>query len=229
MTSPHQLLLELRPETPPRLDNFVAGANAELLARLETLTGQDESGALYLWGPIGCGKSHLLTAAAAAAATQRPVVCLAADLVGTELALDAGALLVIDDVAKLAPDAQVTLFRAFNDTRRLGLQLLLAGDQPPLRLALREDLRTRIGQALIYEVQPLTDDEKSAALQRHALDRGMIIDAAVLNYLLRHGRRDLPSLIAMLNALDHASLEYKRPPTLPLLRELMQTALETGA
>jgi DnaA family protein len=49
----------------------------------------------------------------------------------------------------------------------------------------------------------------------------MPLDASVLDYLLRHGRRDLPSLMAMLNNLDRVSLEQKRPPTLPLLRELM--------
>jgi DnaA family protein len=54
----------------------------------------------------------------------------------------------------------------------------------------------------------------------------MLMDPAVVHYLLRHGRRDLPSLMAMLNSLDRASLEQKRPPTLPLLRELMQTSLD---
>ena len=110
--------------------------------------------------------------------------------------------------------------------RFLGLCMLLAGKEPPLRLGLREDLRTRIGQTLIYEIQSLSDDEKGAALRRHAIERGMLMDPGVVHDLLRHGSRDLPSLMAMLNSLDHASLEQKRPPTLPLLRELMQTTLD---
>jgi len=52
------------------------------------------------------------------------------------------------------------------------------------------------------------------------------MDPGVVHYLLRHGRRDLPSLMAMLDSLDRASLEQKRPPTLPLLRELMQSSLD---
>lgn len=226
MTSPQQLLLDLKPETPPRLENFIVGTNAELVAQIARLSTPAKTGALYLWGPAACGKSHLLTAVADGAKARRPVLHLAGADVGAELALDAGTLLVVDNAQQLAPAAQITLFRAFNDIRQLGLAMLLAGNEPPLRLTLREDLRTRIGQGLIYEIQALSDDEKAAALQRHAMDRGMVMDPVVLQYLLRHGRRDLPSLMAMLNALDHASLEFKRPPTLPLLRELMQSALE---
>lgn len=225
-TPQQQMLLDLKPEQPPTLENFVVGANAELVARLRNLGEASSFEALYLWGPQGCGKSHLLAATAEAARGKRPTVFLSSAEAGAELPLATGTLLVIDDVQRLGPEAQIALFRAFNAARFLGLALLLAGNEPPLRLALREDLRTRIGQTLIYEIQSLSDDEKAAALQRHAIERGMLMDPGVVHYLLRHGRRDLPSLMAMLNSLDRASLEQKRPPTLPLLRELMQTSLD---
>jgi DnaA family protein len=221
-----QMLLDLKPEQPPTLDNFVVGANAELLQRLRGLGDTRSFEALYIWGPPGCGKSHLLAATAATAQGQRTLVFLTGSEAGAELTLAPGTLLVIDDVQALSEEAQVALFRAFNAARFLGLAVLLAGGEPPLRLELREDLRTRIGQTLIYEIQSLSDDEKAAALRRHAIERGMLMDPGVVHYLLRHGRRDLPSLMAMLNSLDRASLEQKRPPTLPLLRELMQTSLD---
>ena len=225
-TRQRQMLLDLKQEQPPTLDNFVAGANAELVARLRNLCEANSFEALSIWGPAGCGKSHLLAATAEAARAQRPVVFLHGSEAGAELALAPGSLLVIDDVQALGPEAQIALFRAFNAARFLGLALLLAGTEPPLRLSLREDLRTRIGQTLIYEIQSLSDEEKGAALRRHAIERGMLMDPGVVHYLLRHGRRDLPSLMAMLNNLDRASLEQKRPPTLPLLRELMQTSFD---
>lgn len=225
-TRQQQMLLDLKPEQPPTLNNFVIGTNFELVARLRGLGDTGSFEALYLWGDAGCGKSHLLTAAAASAQNRRPVVHLHAAEAGAELPLAPGSLLVIDDIQQLGTEAQVALFRAFNAARFLGLALLLAGNEPPLRLGLREDLRTRIGQTLIYEIQSLSDDEKGAALRRHAIERGMLMDSGVVQYLLRHGRRDLPSLMAMLNSLDRASLEQKRPPTLPLLRELMQISLD---
>jgi DnaA family protein len=227
MDSPRQqMLLDLKPEQPPTLDNFVVGANAELLQRLRGLGDTRSFEALYIWGPPGCGKSHLLAATAEAARRQRSLVFLNGGEAGAELTLATGTLLVIDDVQGLSDEAQIALFRAFNAARFLGLAILLAGGEPPLRLELREDLRTRIGQTLIYEIQSLSDEEKAAALRRHAMERGMLMDPGVVHYLLRHGRRDLPSLMAMLNSLDRASLEQKRPPTLPLLRELMQTSLD---
>jgi DnaA family protein len=226
VTPQRQLLLDLKPGQPPTLDNFVVGANAELVERLGGLSHARNFESLYIWGPEGCGRSHLLEATAEAARVQRPVVFLRGTDAGSELKPPPGSLLVIDDLQGLAAEAQIALFRTFNSIRFLGLALLLAGNEPPLRLALREDLRTRIGQTLIYEIQSLSHDEKAAALKRHAIKRGMLMDASVVHYLLRHGRRDLPSLIAMLDNLDRASLEQKRPPTLPLLRELMQTSLD---
>ena len=221
-----QMLLDLKPEQPPTLDNFVVGANAELVQRLRGLGDTRSFEALYIWGPPGCGKSHLLAATADTARGQKPVMMLRGAEAGAELTLAPGSLLVIDDVQDLGADAQVALFRAFNAARFIGLALLLAGNEPPLRLGLREDLRTRIGQTLIYAIQSLSDDEKASALRRHAIERGMLMDSGIVHYLLRHGRRDLPSLMAMLDGLDRASLEQKRPPTLPLLRELMQTSFD---
>ena len=220
------MLLDLTPEQPPTLDNFVVGANAELLQRLRDLCDSHSFEALYVWGGAGRGKSHLLAATAGVAAKHRPVALLNAADAGGELPLAPGSLLVIDDIDALNPEAQIALFRAFNAARFTGLALLLSGTEPPLRLGLREDLRTRVGQTLIYEIQALSDEEKAAALRRHAIERGMLMDPGVVHYLLRHGRRDLPSLMAMLGSLDRASLEQKRPPTLPLLRELMQTSFD---
>jgi DnaA family protein len=219
------LLLDLKPEQPPTLDNFVAGANAELISRLRGLTDRGSFDAVYLWGASGCGKSHLLAATITAA--RRPSLLLAAPDAGAEIAIVPGMLLAVDDVHGLGDAAQVALFRTFNAARLAGLAILLAGREPPARLKLREDLRTRIGQTLVYEVKPLSDDEKSAALKRHALMRGMKVDEGLVRYLLSRGRRDLNSLMAVLDSLDRATLEQKRPATLPLLKEVMQLQFDT--
>lgn len=222
-----QLLLDLKLEQLPTLDNFVAGINAELVGRLHTLDQASGFDMLYLWGAPGSGRTHLLTATALACQAHRTTSLLNGADVDAELPLAPGGLLVIDDIDRLSPEGQVALFRAFNSARLLGLALLLAGPVPPLHLQVREDLRTRVGQSLIFEVKPLSDDEKSAALRCHALLRGMRVDDGLMQYLLRHGRRDLPSLMAVLNHLDQASLEQQRPATLPLLKEVMEFTFDT--
>jgi DnaA family protein len=227
MTALRQLLLDLNAEPPRTFDNFVAGdSNLELLSRLRGLAAADTFDAIYLWGPAGSGRSHLLAATAQWAARQRPCLHLPGARVGGELSLPRGGLLIVDDVDALDAQAQGALFRFFVAGAPGEQALLLAGLQPPLRLDLREDLRTRIGQTLVFEIKPLTDAHKSAALQQHAAQRGMRVDASVLQYLLHHCRRDMPALLAMLDALDQVSLERQRPPTLPLLREILQSALE---
>ncbi|PKO80455.1 MAG: DnaA regulatory inactivator Hda, partial [Betaproteobacteria bacterium HGW-Betaproteobacteria-13] len=205
------------------------GANSELVASL-SLLATDRSllpaPHLYLWGTSGKGRSHLLQAAVAvAAANGRQTHYLSADTVRDALPETPDALLAIDDIDRLRPEAQIALFNAFNRARLNGQSLLLAGLQPPLALALREDLRTRIGQSLIFEVQPLDDDSRAAILATLAERRGLRLGDDVVDFLMRHGRRDLPSLLAAFNALDAASLEQKRPITLPLLREMMQQGL----
>jgi DnaA-homolog protein len=202
-----QLLLDLKPNQAPRLDNFVAGGNAELVAQLETMTDPHCFDATYLWGPQGCGKSHLLAATAMHAAHRRPVSLMAGAETSAEIAVTPGALIAIDNVQALSDAAQIALFKIFNAARLAGLALLLSGAEPPSRLALREDLRTRIGQTLVFEVKSLTDDEKAAALSRHALMRGMRVDEGLVRYLLSHGRRDLPSLMTVLDILDRVTLQ----------------------
>lgn len=222
-----QLLLDIRPEQIPSLANFVVGDNAELFAHLNSLSDSDVFDQIYLWGPPGSGRSHLLRGVLARAEAQaRPVQWVDAAMLGDALAAAPGSLLIVDDVEALSGEAQITLFRTFNAARLTGLALLLAGAEPPLRLALREDLRTRIGATLVYEVKPLSDRDKADALSRHAKGRGMNVDTALIAYLLHHGRRDLPSLLAVLDLLDRTSLEQQRPLTLPLLREVMQDSLE---
>jgi DnaA family protein len=219
---PQQLTLDIRPEPHPAFENFVAGANAELVARLRALALPKTYDAVYLWGPAGCGRSHLLQATRAAAdAAGRRAILVAGEEAGAELPCPPGGLLVVDDVDRLDATAQVALFRAFNSARLAGLALLLAGPAPPLELKLREDLRTRIGQALVFQVKPLSDEEKAATLQNQARGRGLKVEDEVIGFMLRHAERDLPSLMAVLDALDRASLERKRPITVPLLKEML--------
>lgn len=221
-----QLTLDIRPAAEPSLANFVAGANADLLFALGQLARGEGSGAVYLWGPPGSGRTHLLQATCAAAREAgRGAGYSQAREIGADPAAPPGGLFAADDVESLAEAGQHALFRLFNATASSATSLLLAGPVPPRQLALREDLRTRVGAALVFEVKPLTDEEKVRTLAAHARQRGMRLEPELIGYLLRHGRRDLRWLLAVLDALDQASLQQQRPLTLPLLREILQPPL----
>ena len=127
----------------------------------------------------------------------------------------------VDNVEALAPEGQIALFNRFNRLRARGGRLLTAAEAPPMQLALREDLRTRLGSGLIYRLQALTDDEQLAALSAQAEARGMGLPSDALHYLVSRAPRDMRSLSALLVALDRYSLEHKRAITVPLLREVL--------
>jgi DnaA family protein len=201
-----QLALPISPPPEPTLENFVPGSNTELLARLRALAaGERAEAVLYLWGEPGCGRSHLLAAAA------RPGVVVA------------------DDVEQLDEAAQVALFNAINAARESGGTVLAAGNAPPSQLPLREDLKSRLAWGLVYQVKPLSDAEKALSLHAEAQRRGLKLSDEVVWYLLTHVRRDMRSLIALLEHIDRTSLEQRRAVTLPLVRELLRTLEDAQA
>jgi len=132
--------------------------------------------------------------------------------------------LAVDDVQMLGAEGEVMLFSLLNRAAQGDLCLLLSGSNAPAGLEVRADVRTRIGAGLVFHVQPLSDDDKVVALRGRANERGFDLSRDVAEYLLRHGRRDLPSLMVVLDALDRYSLEVKRPVTIPLAREVLQAA-----
>ena len=72
----------------------------------------------------------------------------------------------------------------------------------------------------MFHLAPLPDEGKAAVLKHAARERGIMLADDVPAYLLTHFRRDMPSLMALLDALDRFSLEQKRAVTLPLLRTM---------
>lgn len=211
----------------PALDNFVAGRNGELLANLGQLAaGRAHERFIYVWGRPGGGRSHLLKGVVAqlhrAGASAVYIPC-AADTRFQE-GLERMDCVALDDVDRLGAAAQVAAFHLYNALREHDGTLLASGAAPPVQLELRADLVTRFGWGLVYQVHPLTDEEKGRALADHAAGRGYRLPPEVRDYLLTHGRRDMATLTAMVDALDRYSLETKRPITVPLARDLLQAA-----
>lgn len=197
-----QLLLDIKPAAPPTLQNFVVGRNAEALASLDMAINGKSAKFIYLWGESGSGKSHLLQACKAIGAS------------------------VVDDVHLLNNDAQIDLFNQYNQHKEAGEWMITAGLHAPTQMGLRDDVATRLAWGLVYQLQPLNDIEKATALKQHAFERGMKLPDEVVDYCLRYLRRDLPTLMATLDALDEWSLIMQKPITVPMLRKLLQLNLD---
>jgi DnaA family protein len=225
-----QLALDFASQPLPTLDNFVAGRNGELLENLRRLAaGQARERFFYVWGRPGSGRSHLLKGVAAA--VQRSGAAVACIACGAEprlrKELDRMDFVLLDDVERLDEEGQIAAFDLYNSLRERNGALVASASAPPVQLAMREDLGTRLAWGLVYQVQALSDDDKAQALADHAATRGWPLPREVSDYLLRRSRRDMPSLLATLDALDRYSLETRRPVTVPLVRELLE-ARDTG-
>lgn len=218
-----QLLFDWDVVQPQTLDNFVVGRNQELTALIKQISQPAQLSLdqrfVMIWGEAGSGKTHLLHALK----EQTNALYLAADSAASDHQFSENYhLYLLDDCDGKGPEAQIAAFGLFNQIRESGGVLIATAKHPPAQLKLREDLRTRLGWGLIYQLHGLSDEEKIAALNLSAEARGLQLSTGVIPYLLTHFRRDMQSLTAMLQALDRYSLETKRAITVPLLRELLE-------
>lgn len=189
----------------------------------DILAGRQAERFVYLWGEPGSGKSHLLKSFVEAARGRgvSAVYVAPGEAMLSHTDLAAHDVVAVDDVDRFGAESQIELFYVYNRLREGRGIMLASGAVAPAQLNLRQDLVTRLGWGLVYQVHGLSDAEKVQALQTHARERGFALGRGVADYLLRHWRRDLPSLLAALDALDRYSLETQRPITVPLLREAL--------
>ena len=221
-----QLPLALRYPPDQRLDTFVAapvGATEQMLA-LATHAGGDW---VYLAGPAGVGKTHLLlgTCAAADTAGRRaaylPLLAAAGRLREALEALEGNDVLALDGLQAIAGnrDDEIALFDAHNRARAAGTTVVYAARDNPDALALGlPDLRSRLSQCARITLLPLDDDGRREVLRQRAQRRGLVLEDLALDWLLKRVDRDLAGLTGLLDRLDRASLAAQRRITVPFLR-----------
>jgi DnaA family protein len=231
-----QLPLPLIEPPMPDLRDGAVGQNSAALAALRAMAeGQPQApDRLFLWGAPGCGKSFWLKAWATTLGTKaRLVQCGQKDggSVASEILAgiaemgtpEAPQLWLIDDVDQIDQDTASALFQLYNAALEFRHRLVATAGQSPLRLSLREDLRTRLGQGLIFALQDLSDEEKQNALRERAQRLGMPLSEDVLTYLFTRQSRDLGHLTGILDALNQFALSRQRPATIPLLKSLLDS------
>ena len=233
--APLQLPLPLRLADHAAFDTLVPGANVAAFTHAKMLAEKPERGGmLWLYGPPGVGRSHVLQAACriADAAGRRamylPLGALdAADAAPLLTALDALDFVAIDDIERAAGIAPLerALFDALHQFHTSGRALLMAaGCAPAQARFVLPDLASRAAGAIVYRIHALDDDAQLEALQRHAGRLGLKLDGAAARYLQSRVRREMPALCAWLYRLDAASLAAQRRITVPFIRESMSAA-----
>ncbi len=224
--SPHpQLPLRIGLRDSATFANFYPGANAGACHALQ----QGGEPFIYLWGPDGCGKSHLLQAACHAVSEQGlQAIYLPLGELGMAPSmldgLESMGLVCLDNLQAVAGDSawETALFHLYNRLRDSGNRLLAAGSVAPAGLSLQlPDLVSRLGWGPVFQLQPLDDADKAEALRLRAANRGMQMPAEVATYLLQRSPRDMHALFELLERLDEGSLAAQRKLTIPFVRQLL--------
>jgi DnaA-homolog protein len=215
-----QIPLPIGFEAEPSFDNFVPGDSAAALDALRHL--MIPSPPVYLWGPAGSGKTHLLAALASKLRAEGARVGWFDASSPLPWDFDEGWwLIVIDGAERLDAARQHAAFTLFIEAATHGVQMAAAGRLPPVDLPVRDDLRTRLGWGQVHALQALSEAGTRAALRREADHRGIFLSDDVMDFLLTRFARDLGSLMALLRRLDQFALAERRAVTVPLLKKML--------
>lgn len=224
-----QLPLALRFPPDQRFETF-ASAPAGALAQLRALAHGESADCVYLTGPAATGKSHLLLAACAEAeaAGRRtaylPLAAAAGRLRDALQAFEHADLVALDGLDAVAGDREdeVALFDAHNRARDAGRTLLYAARVAPDALErVLPDLRSRLSQCARIALEALDDAGRAEVLRLRAQRRGLQLEDAAIDWLLKRVDRDLVSLTGLLDRLDRESLAAQRRLTVPFLRRIV--------
>lgn len=215
-----QLPLAIGVGTARSFESFVTGHNALAVAYLRRITQQ--AAPVFLWGPAGAGKTHLLEAVVSEIQQEGGRASWFDDGQATPWTLEeSDRLVVLDNCDRFDEIQQHAAFALFIEATTHAIPVLGAGRVPPVDLPLRDDLRSRLGWGHVFAIEPLAETEARAALRREADRRGLFLSDEVMDYLLTRFSRDLKYLMALLDRLDEFALVHKRAVTVPLLKQML--------
>ena len=219
-----QLPLGVRLHDRATYASFLTGANAQALVVLRGME-DGRGGMLWLHGPTGSGKSHLLQAWCADRRGSAYLPLAQLRELGPAVLEGADRLsgVALDDAGIVAGEDfwEEALFRLYNDCDAAQVPLVIGDAAPasasPWRLA---DLRSRFGAIVHLALQGLDEAGQRAALQLHAAQRGLELPEEAAQYMQRRFPRDMHSLYALLDRLDAAALREQRRLTVPFIRQV---------
>lgn len=187
---------------------------------------------LFIHGPEGSGKTHLLTAISHATekATGVAVPVFPAQNLTTDELERIGdvtrnlPLLLLDDLHLIRDEdrVRVAIWQLFNDFYASGRKIVVTATAPPKELPhLNGHLVSRLLWGLVARMDISDDDSRRMIMGKLAVDRQIVLPAEVIDYLLLHVQRDIPSLTLALEQIKRLSFATQRKITLKLAREAL--------
>ena len=229
-------------------DNFVVGKSNEFAYAAARRVAEARSvpfNPLFLYGPVGLGKTHLMHGIAWEITTRTPkrrIIYLSAekfmyqfvralrtkDTVAFKEQFRSVDVLMIDDFQFISGrDAtQEEFFHTFNALVDQNRQVVISADKSPSDLeGVEERMRSRLGWGLVADIHPTTYELRLGILQSKAEQSGASIPPKVLEFLAHKITSNVRELEGALNRIvAHATL-VGRPVTLESTQEVLHDLL----
>lgn len=180
------------------------------------------SHALILYGPPGCGKTHLLTAWRLRQRGRK--IALKENVVEEIVSGKCRVPLALDDARPVPGDAAAEewLQHLFNATRSANLPLLLTALTPPGAWGLQlKDVASRLCSCQTAALHEPDDALFRALLVKQFGDRQLLVEDGVIEYLLRHLERTGAVARAAVALLDNKALETGRKISVALAQAVV--------
>lgn len=171
---------------------------------------------LAIWGPEGCGKTHLLRIWA----DRRQALLLEGAALAELPDLPVSGGIAVDDADQVA-DAE-SLLHLLNSARDRSLSVLLAAREAPARWAVPlPDLSSRLRAINAVEIDAPDDALLEALVVRAMAQRQLAVPANLPRYLVRHWTRSAAGMLEAVRRLDAAGMAKGKAITLPFAIKIL--------
>ncbi|MDX8412565.1 MAG: chromosomal replication initiator protein DnaA [Mariprofundales bacterium] len=229
-------------------ENFIVGSSNEF-CHAASMAVADNPGKsynpLYIYGGVGLGKTHLITAVANRIQQRNPdtrIAFLSGEIFTNNLITAIRTktnesfrhryrdvdVLIIDDVQFIAgkETTQEEFFHTFDTLHKANKQILLTSDQPPGALThLEERLRSRFNWGLVADVQPPSMETRMAILASKAELAGINISQDLCELLATRITSNIRELEGALTRLSAYSTFHQKTIDIPLARNILPDLL----
>lgn len=231
-------------------DSYIEGASNKL-PRTVGLSiaehpGKSTFNPFFIFGPSGCGKTHLINAIGVQTKKMYPkkrVLYVSAhlfqvqfvdaklqntinDFINFYQSLD---VLIVDDVQEWATSEKTvaTFFYIFDHLFRLGKQIILASDRPPVDLNwLKDRMLTRFSCGLIAELEKPNTQLRVDILQSKCRRDGLKIPTEVIQYIAETANGSVRDLEGVVNSLMAYSIVYNSNIDMRLAERVIKRAVK---